>query len=118
MSGFHQDINVDDKATPCVEPAPEIGIVVRFGDRKQPAILTVDEPTTLHFGTFEVEVTVVDVIRKKIRPASKPPYHWIIKNDEGTTEKIRAMSEENARRLFYQRHGIDSEIVEIEAEIV
>lgn len=115
MSGNH--IPIGGHAVPSVEPAPEIGLVVRFNGQQMPVILKVDEPETLHFGTFPIELEVVQVIRKKVRPASKPPYYWIIKNDQGVVARIRAMTEEDARRIFYQRSPEFTSITSIEPEI-
>lgn len=109
------DINPEDKAVPCVEPAPEIGIVVRFNGQQQPAILTVDQPETIRFGTFEVEVTAVQIIRKKIRPAKAPPWNYLIVADDGTEHTIRAMDEACAARIFARQ--TDKTIFSIEPEI-
>lgn len=110
-------LKVSGEAVPCVEPAPKIGIVVRFGGCQAPAILTVGEPQTLHFGTFRVEVEVVDVIRQKIRPAKKPPYNWIVRTTCGYEVPIRAMNEDNALRLFRRQEGDEWQIEEIRPEI-
>jgi hypothetical protein len=110
------NVNLGGHAVPCVEPAPEIGIVVRFGDRQKPRILNVGIPEVFQFGNFPVEVEVVEVIRKKPRPAHKPPYHWIVKTATRVA-RIRAMDERNARRIFMENHGSGEEILSIEAEI-
>ncbi len=115
MSG--NDLNAEQKAVPCVEPAPEIGLVVRFNGQQQPVILKVDEPETLNFGSFPIELEVVQVIRKKVRPAKAPPWYYIIKNDQGVVARIRAMTEEDARRIFYQRSDEFTSITSIEPEL-
>lgn len=71
---------------------------------------------TIRFGTFEVEVEVVEVTREKIRPAKAPPYHWTIKT-ASRVASIRAMDEENARRLFHRGSGCDEDILEIYPEM-
>lgn len=114
MAGNH--IKVEDTAASHVEPAPEIGVVVRFNGGQQPALLAVGEPQTLKFGTFAVEVEVVQINRKKPRPSRKPPYFWIIESNDGNESKVRAMTEKQARRMFMrQNEGL--EILEIYPEL-
>lgn len=114
MAGNHT--NLDGEAKPCVEPAPDIDLSVWFNGQLLRATVRAGETETLDFGTFPVKVRVDRVKRRRVRPAGKPPYHWIIKT-ESWSDKIRAMSEENARRLFYQRFGTDEDILEIYPEI-
>lgn len=113
MSGNHADIG--DKAVPSIEKAPDVGLVVRFNGMQLPVMMTVGETQTLNFGTFPVEIKVVQVVRKKPRPTSGPPYTFIIKHDGGET-RIRSNDEANAERIFRQRS--QNKILSIEAEIV
>lgn len=113
MAGNHA--NIEDTAKPVVEPAPQVGLVVRFNGCQQPVILDVDQPQTLNFGTFPIEVEVKQIIRKKLRPAKAPPYTYIIKTASGE-HRIRSMDEINAARIFGQRNA--EEILSIEPEIV
>lgn len=114
MAGNH--IHVDDTAGSVVEPAPTVGVVVRFNGQQQPAILSVGEPQTLDFGSFPIEVEVVQIIRSKPRPSRKPPYTWIIESDDGEQYKVRSIAEKQARRMFL-RNNEGRKILEIYPEL-
>jgi hypothetical protein len=105
MAGNH--IKVDDKAGAVVEPAPEVGLVIRFNGQQQPVMLKVGETETLDFGSLPVEVKVVQIVRKPIRPAKKPPYIWVAELSDGTETRVRAMTERQARRMACRQSGED-----------
>ena len=109
-------MNINDTAVPCVEPAPDVNLVVSFGGQTRVVKLRAGGEETVEFGNFPVKLEVTSVERKRVRPAGKPPYYWIIKTSSWN-DRIRAMTEENARRLFYQRFRTDEDIVEIYPEI-
>lgn len=112
MAGNHMSFSQRTGAS--VEPAPDVGIVVRFNGQQQPAILTVGKPETIQFGTFPVEIELTEIIRKRVRPAHKPPYIWVIRTESGET-MIRTKDEINAARIFGQKS--DEEILEISVKL-
>jgi hypothetical protein len=114
MEGNHA--NLEGEAKPCVEPAPDVELIVSYGGKRETLTLKPGDDEIVKIGQIPVKLRVGSVKRKKIRPASKPPYHWVIKT-ASWSDRIRAMDEENARRLFYQRFGTDENIVEIYPEI-
>ena len=105
MAGNH--IQVEDQAGAVVEPAPEVGLVIRFNGQQQPVMLTVGETRTLDFGSFPVEVKVAQIVRKRDRPAKKPPYTWIVELSDGSETRVRAMTERQARRMACRESGLD-----------
>lgn len=101
------ELEVEDKAGAVVEPAPEVGLVIRFNGQQQPTMLKVGETRTLDFGSFPVEVKVVQIVRKPLRPARKPPYVWVVELSNGKEAEVRAMTERQARRMACRESGED-----------
>lgn len=110
-------MNLDGEAIPCVEPAPDVTVAVSFNGQRQEVTLRPNSPETVQFGTFPVTVEVTTVARKKIRPAKRPPYFYVITTTCGYQREIRAMDEDNALRLFRESEGDEWQISDISAKI-
>lgn len=113
----NQNVRLGDAAKPVIEPAPEVGVVVRFNGQQKVGILKIGESSTFQFGTFPVEVELVEIYRKKQVPTTGPPYHWRIVTTCGYERTIRAMDEDNALRIFRADEGDEWQIKEISAVV-
>lgn len=109
-------VKVGDNAAPVVEPPPDVTLTLTLNGQKRTVKVKAGGATAISFGTIPVHVSVDKVERKKNRPASGPPYYWIIKT-ESIVSRIRAMTEDDAKRIFHSRTGgVGENILEIYPE--
>lgn len=108
-----------DKAGAVVEPPPDVVLSVldRFGTTHDLTI-TLGKSAELHtLAGKDCTITVAEVIRKKIRPSSRPPYKFLITATDGSFRVVRSMDETNAERLFHNSNDEPKEVESVEVVI-
>lgn len=105
-------VKFEGQASPQIEPAPDVVVELELnGHRRVVTVKAGRQPTDVQFGNFTAKVAVKSVRRQVPRPATGPPYNWRIRAEGGLVVIIRSIDEENARRLFAQRH--DAKIISV-----
>lgn len=127
---MNEKINVKDKVDPTIEKPPKVTVQVRCNGQLHEIELDFDKPTNIKWAGRTippVQIKVVDIEKQKPLPVDGPPYKYVIDYtsvplQRGVLEKfkprqtvIRAMTEENAKRIFWRNMEplIDSRLITI-----
>ncbi len=114
MSGSKLKLGQESSAS--IDPAPDVGVLVRFNGQQLPAILSLGKKETINFGNFQVEILPVEIISKpKLKPNRKPIPRRFKFTTDAVVRYYSGASEDEAFALFCRRNGDhDRNLVEIE----
>ena len=112
-------LNVRSTPASVIEPAPDIGVIVRFNGQQLPAVLSLGEAETLQFGNFTVEIEPVEIIPKLPVTNDRGPikYQYTFKSAAGI-HKYLGVDEAEAIATFKRRLGPGEEFEIIDKKTV